>query len=156
VALDRELVIGTAPDADVVLADTCAAPRHARLRAAPEVRSNERCMLVEDLASSNGTFVNGQPVGEPTWLLPGDELLVGTTVLTLRGGEGTLAPGLGPGQLSLPRGVSPPPRLAAAEFPGIEALVRLLDVNVKRRVHIAPAALLALVVVIVTAYMMMR
>ena len=53
---DAELVIGRAEDADVRLVADSVSRRHALLR----VRSRE--LTIEDLGSSNGTLVRGQPV----------------------------------------------------------------------------------------------
>lgn len=38
----------------------------------------------EDLASTNGTYVNGTRISEPTRLGPGDELSLGNEVLQVR------------------------------------------------------------------------
>lgn len=40
--------------------------------------------VVEDLASTNGTYVNGQPIHGPHQLNPGDRMRCGLTVLELR------------------------------------------------------------------------
>jgi pSer/pThr/pTyr-binding forkhead associated (FHA) protein len=47
-----------------------------------EIDEYEGELVVRDLGSSNGTFVNDQRISEMTFLSPGDELRVGT--LTLR------------------------------------------------------------------------
>ena len=47
-----------------------------------EINEHEGELVVRDLGSSNGTFVNDQRISEMTFLSPGDELRVGT--LTLR------------------------------------------------------------------------
>ena len=39
---------------------------------------------VEDLGSKNGTFVNGQPVREPVPLVDGNQVRLGTVVITFR------------------------------------------------------------------------
>ena len=39
---------------------------------------------VEDLGSTNGTFVNEQRLAAPAMLAPGDRIRVGTTVMELR------------------------------------------------------------------------
>lgn len=47
---------------------------------------------VEDLASTNGTFVNGERISQPRVLEPGDEIRLGTTTLRLQdetGGDAT-------------------------------------------------------------------
>ena len=42
-------------------------------------------VLVEDLASANGTFVNGDRLREPRVLKPGDRVLIGNTQLVFAG-----------------------------------------------------------------------
>ena len=63
--------------------------------------------MVEDLESTNGTFVNHDEVHSPVELAPGDELLVGVTVMQLRSPEQVRA------QASAVRAV--PPGLATPE-----------------------------------------
>jgi pSer/pThr/pTyr-binding forkhead associated (FHA) protein len=43
--------------------------------------------VVEDLGSTNGTYVNGQPIEGPRAVRPGDKIRVGLTVLELRTAE---------------------------------------------------------------------
>ncbi len=70
-------VIGRDPQADVPLpADTQASRRHARI--VQEALS----YAVEDVGSTNGTYVNGQRITRQT-LLPGDTVVVGTSSLRL-------------------------------------------------------------------------
>lgn len=77
-ALDGPGVIGRDPaGAGLTLQDPEASRRHASL--IPEGQSLD----VEDLGSTNGTFVNGQRLTEAVMLMPGDRLRVGTTVLEL-------------------------------------------------------------------------
>ena len=66
-----------------------------------------RGIVVEDLESTNGTFVNHDEVHSPVELAPGDELLVGVTVMQLRSPEQVRA------QASAVRAV--PPGLATPE-----------------------------------------
>jgi Inner membrane component of T3SS, cytoplasmic domain/Domain of unknown function (DUF4389) len=69
-------VIGRDPaSAALVLQDPEASRRHASL--IPEGQS----LNVEDLGSTNGTFVNGERLVGARVLVPGDRLRVGTTVL---------------------------------------------------------------------------
>src|SRR5205823_8427107 len=77
-ALDVEgaAVIGRDPaSAALVIEDSEASRRHASL--IPEGQS----LNVEDLGSTNGTFVNGERLVGARVLVPGDRLRVGTTVL---------------------------------------------------------------------------
>jgi pSer/pThr/pTyr-binding forkhead associated (FHA) protein len=72
------LVIGRAGDADVVLRDPEASRRHARLE------SEQGVVYVNDLKSSNGTFLNGRRVSEAIEVRPGDEIDVGSTRVVVR------------------------------------------------------------------------
>ena len=73
--LGEEATVGRAPDNLVVLDDSYASARHARV-----FRSNGQ-VYVEDLGSTNGTFLNRQKVSRPVALRQGDRLQVGRTVL---------------------------------------------------------------------------
>ena len=55
--------------------------RHARF-----TRSDEGHVVVEDLGSTNGTYVNGRRVSAPTVLANGDEIKLGQTVVRFDGG----------------------------------------------------------------------
>jgi hypothetical protein len=74
VGLEQEVCIGR-QDGDLVLEDPEVSRRHAVLR-----RSGES-VIVEDLSSTNGTFVNGERIRSPRTVRPGDELRVGRTTL---------------------------------------------------------------------------
>lgn len=73
--LGDETVIGRSKEADIVLNDTFASSRHARLT------QTSQGLSVEDLGSRNGTFVGEQRVHEPVYLKSGSRLKVGKTVL---------------------------------------------------------------------------
>jgi FHA domain len=61
-------------EGDVMLAD----PEASRLHAV--IRTRAAIATIEDLGSTNGTFVNGEPISGPTPLRPGDEIRFGSTV----------------------------------------------------------------------------
>jgi ABC-type multidrug transport system ATPase subunit/pSer/pThr/pTyr-binding forkhead associated (FHA) protein len=69
----REITIGRHPRADVTVSHPTVSRMHARL----SLRDGH--YAVEDLASSNGTYVNGDAVapGEPRVLQPGDSIRIG-------------------------------------------------------------------------------
>jgi hypothetical protein len=69
-----ELVLGRSSRCDVVLSDLSVSRRHARLF------FRDGKWLLQDLASTNGTLVNGRRVGRCE-LRPGDRLLVGAVGL---------------------------------------------------------------------------
>lgn len=68
------LTIGRAPDSQVVIADQQASAHHARLAVEPAG------IAIEDLGSTNGTFVNGRQVDRQL-LAPGDRIRIGQTEL---------------------------------------------------------------------------
>ena len=72
-----EMVIGRVPGCDQVIDLPMISSRHARL-----FREGGR-ILIEDLRSSNGTFVNGTRVEGPVVLNPGDEIGLGSHRVTL-------------------------------------------------------------------------
>lgn len=69
---DRTFVIGRAPDCDLRLADITVSWRHAALRPGPDG------WLLADLASTNGTRVNGWAAGAGFTVRPGDRVRFGT------------------------------------------------------------------------------
>jgi pSer/pThr/pTyr-binding forkhead associated (FHA) protein len=72
---NEPITIGTGEDCDVVLAgDAYVSRRHAR------ITRDDSMILVEDLASSNGTLLR---IRRSVAIEPGDELVIGTTVLRL-------------------------------------------------------------------------
>ena len=67
--------VGRGREADVVLRDSEVSRRHARFE------SHSGVVYVEDLKSSNGTFLNGRRVTEAIEVRERDEIDVGTTRL---------------------------------------------------------------------------
>jgi pSer/pThr/pTyr-binding forkhead associated (FHA) protein len=78
VRLAASMTIGRAPECELRLEDTYASQQHARLFA------KNGSWFVEDLGSTNGTFVNDQKLAAPAMLQPGDKVRVGQTILELR------------------------------------------------------------------------
>ena len=78
IEVEKELVIGR-QDTDVTIDDLELSRRHA------VVRRHANRLQVEDLGSSNGTFVDGNRIEEPTLLGGGAEIRIGTTVLVVEG-----------------------------------------------------------------------
>ncbi len=72
------ITIGRAPDSTLVLTDDYASNRHARLI------PRDGQWLVEDLGSTNGTYLDRTKVTAPTPVTPGTPVRIGTTVLELR------------------------------------------------------------------------
>ena len=73
------VLVGRDPGADVVIADTEISSRHASF--APV----DGGVAVEDLGSTNGTFVNGQRLTGTRQLQAGDRVQLGATVVEVRG-----------------------------------------------------------------------
>ncbi len=71
-------VLGRSPEADVLLDDPYASEFHMRLVA------QENGMVLHDLGSTNGTYINGRRVTAPTTLRRGDTIQVGKTVMEVR------------------------------------------------------------------------
>ncbi len=71
-------VLGRSDGADVYLDDPYASEFHMRLV------SNENELVVHDLGSTNGTYVNGRRITAPTNLRRGDNIQVGKTVMEVR------------------------------------------------------------------------
>lgn len=63
------MVVGRGDDCDLVIRLGVVSRRHARLTLA-----DDGALWVEDLGSTNGTTVNGEPVDKPTRVKPGDIL----------------------------------------------------------------------------------
>jgi pSer/pThr/pTyr-binding forkhead associated (FHA) protein len=77
--LDSVIDVGREPSLPLHLdEDTQVSRRHARI----SVQGGQ--VVVEDLGSTNGTYVNDQPISSPRALSPGDKVRIGLTVLELR------------------------------------------------------------------------
>ena len=76
--LEEELTIGRADKCHVILDDTYVSQVHAR------IFSRGDSYFLEDLGSTNGTYLNRKRVGGTTELQRGDRVKVGKTVLEMR------------------------------------------------------------------------
>lgn len=76
--LDTEASIGRAAGCQITLDDTYSSQIHAR------VFARDGAWQVEDLGSTNGTWLNRQKVSGPMVIKPGDRLQIGNTVLELQ------------------------------------------------------------------------
>jgi hypothetical protein len=72
------ILIGRSPESALVLEDDFASGRHARIFKGPEG------WVVEDLGSTNGTFIGPQRLTTATPVTAGTEIRFGTTVVELR------------------------------------------------------------------------
>ena len=75
---DAQITIGRADDATLVLTDDYASTRHAR------IFPQDGQWIVEDLGSTNGTYLDRQKVTQPTPVPVGVPIRIGKTVLELR------------------------------------------------------------------------
>jgi pSer/pThr/pTyr-binding forkhead associated (FHA) protein len=69
--LSEGAVLGRGEQADIVLEDSFASSRHARLVPHGDV------IVLEDLGSTNGTYLNDEPLRGPQPLHPGDRIRIG-------------------------------------------------------------------------------
>src|SRR3954470_21732981 len=76
-SLSASGIVGRDSGTEFAIADTELSRRHARL----VVEGGD--VTIEDLGSTNGTFVNGRPVAGPQRLEPGDRIGLGSTVMGL-------------------------------------------------------------------------
>jgi hypothetical protein len=64
-------LLGRGADADIVLEDSFSSSQHARLIPQGDA------VVLEDLGSTNGTYLNGEPLGGPQPLHDGDRIRIG-------------------------------------------------------------------------------
>jgi pSer/pThr/pTyr-binding forkhead associated (FHA) protein len=150
VPVEAPVEIGRADTATLVLKDPLVSRHHAIVEPAAGG------LVVEDLGSMNGTFVNGNQIYSATTIHPDDQLLVGVTVLELRtqaavAQRPSAARRVPP---SLTR-VAPAPTTDGTTTEG-HVLDPLLDVHVKMQARAAPLALFLLVVIIVSILLTIR
>lgn len=75
VPLTGTVIIGRSPDSDLVIADEFVSSSHAR------IVPTEQGFALEDLDSTNGTRLNGQPATRPLPVSDGDVIEIGTNRL---------------------------------------------------------------------------
>lgn len=71
------IMIGRGADCQLILDDDYVSTRHARVVSTPDG------IYVEDLGSTNGTYVNGQRITAPTTITLADTVRIGKTMLRL-------------------------------------------------------------------------
>lgn len=150
-----DVVIGRDRDCALRIADPQCSRRHARVVATP---TGPR---VEDLGSTNGTFLNEGRLQAGSPLMPRDRIRIGATVIELQGVPGGPAPR-----------TPPPPPGTTADGPGERAL-RLSEIPGRRdpasaihaltpspgprtRAYVVTAVLICAVAVMVAAYFLAR
>jgi pSer/pThr/pTyr-binding forkhead associated (FHA) protein len=174
---ERSVEIGREEGVGILLAnDSLVSRRHARLT------PSDRGVLLEDLESSNGTFVDGQEIHSAIVLSPGSELTIGVTVLEFRtAAQAAAATSVRPVPAGLtfvrPAAVPSDPSLREAKPTGLAAQERrpdyvpsalagpaardtplggLLDIHTKRRAKTAPLAIFVLVAFVVIVGLALR
>ena len=80
VAADKQILIGRSSDLDMVLVEDMVSRKHARIA----MQGDQ--IWIEDLGSTNGTFVNGEKIKRAR-LKEGDRVLIGTSILKLIAGD---------------------------------------------------------------------
>lgn len=74
--MNREIIIGRSSDLDMVLVEDMVSRRHAK------ITTTDAEVYIQDLGSTNGTFVNGEKVTRSR-LAEGDRILVGTSIIKM-------------------------------------------------------------------------
>lgn len=75
---ESSFLIGRAAEADLFLSDLTVSRRHCR------IFRQDQVLVIEDLGSRAGTFLNGQKVSQPIGLHDGDEIRIGDIGLRVR------------------------------------------------------------------------
>jgi pSer/pThr/pTyr-binding forkhead associated (FHA) protein len=153
VPLAEPVLIGRAPDAGLVLVDDQVSRHHARV-----TPLSDGAAIVEDLGSTNGTFINHAQIHGPARLELGEDLLVGVTVVEMRAATQVA---------KRPSAVRPVPAPLAAARPAVgfeeppavtgdrpaAELERLMDVRTKLQARTAPLAIVVLAILVVAVYL---
>src|SRR5262249_61653116 len=74
--MDREIIIGRSSDLDMVLVEDMVSRKHAK------ISTQAGQITIQDLGSTNGTFVNGEKI-KRVRLKEGDRILIGTSIIKL-------------------------------------------------------------------------
>ena len=79
---EKQIIVGRSSDLDMVLVEDIVSRKHARIA----MQGDQ--IWIEDLGSTNGTFVNGEKIKRAR-LKEGDRVLIGTSILKVIAGEGS-------------------------------------------------------------------
>jgi pSer/pThr/pTyr-binding forkhead associated (FHA) protein len=82
IVAEKQIIVGRSSDLDMVLVEDMVSRKHARIA----MQSDQ--IWIEDLGSTNGTFVNGEKIKRAR-LKEGDRVLIGTSILKLIAGDGS-------------------------------------------------------------------
>jgi len=98
-----EVMIGRVQGNDIVLAKGNISKRHTKIQSA------QGHLTVTDMRSTNGTYVNGRKITEPTPVKGGDKIFVGDFLIVLEPGTGATAEPPSSGARRMPGPPPPPP-----------------------------------------------
>ena len=73
--MNRQVTIGRSSELDMVLVEDMVSRKHAK------ISTQGGHIVISDMASTNGTFVNGARLERPRKLAPGDRIRIGATDL---------------------------------------------------------------------------
>ena len=150
----QPLVIGRDDSADLVIEDSQASRRHAR------IEPTAHGAVVEDLQSTNGTFINDNELHGRAELGPDDELLIGVTVMQVRTPQAVerqpsavrAVPAFAVPE-SRPAFTAPVEGKSAPTDSGVPELERLRDSRVKTKASLAPLAIFVIAALAVVIYL---
>ncbi len=125
----EEMTVGRDRGCQRVLDRPTVSGRHARLR-----RAGDR-VFIEDLGSSNGTFVNGRRIAGPTEVVPGDLIVLGAEPFRLAPGSSAVTQ-----RVAAVRASSTPPGVAGV----IPAPTMMVDARPAFATTVAPSGSVAL------------
>lgn len=118
----RSIIVGRAPESDLCLPQPLVSSRHAVIELSPASK-----IVLRDIGSTNGTFVNHEQITSPTIVGPGDEIFIGDCRLFVSVGEVPIRdsreePAHGfPAQPAAMPTVEPPPNADVRPFVGPSA-----------------------------------
>jgi pSer/pThr/pTyr-binding forkhead associated (FHA) protein len=152
--VSQPVVIGRDDSADLVIEDSQASRRHAR------IEPTAHGAIVEDLQSTNGTFINDAELHGRAELGPDDELLIGVTVMQVRTPQDVqrqpsavrAVPAFA-AEESRPRFTEPVEGASPPTDSGIPELERLRDARVRTKANLAPLAIFVLAALAVVIYL---
>jgi len=81
----KELVVGRSSELDMVLVEDMVSRRHAKITVTGDQ------IFIQDLGSTNGTFVNGEKIKRAR-LQEGDRILIGTSIIKLVAADASSSP----------------------------------------------------------------
>jgi hypothetical protein len=81
---NKEIVVGRSSELDMVLVEDMVSRRHAKITVTGDQ------IFIQDLGSTNGTFVNGEKIKRAR-LQEGDRILIGTSIIKLVAADGGAA-----------------------------------------------------------------